>query len=125
MLTPNNTELSYYKSIVAIFENNSKPTGWRRFSSKVREMDAFYNIKKCVVVKRPAWILEPNTPSELCVPTFQLGDGWVVQPLVKKIRLKKAVDILQKEINKYPNLFPDLHVHNVGWYKNKPLMYDW
>jgi hypothetical protein len=125
MLTPNNTELCYYKNIVAIFENNYKPKGWRKFYSKVRDMNAFYNINKSVVVKRPSWILEPKMPPELCVPTFELGGGWVVQPLVKKICLKKAVDILRKELNNYPDLFPDLHTQNVGWYKNKPVMYDW
>ena len=125
----NNTELSYYECIAVVFKNNYKLKGWRRFSSKVREIYSFYNTKKNVVVKRPAFILEPNTPSELCVPTFELGGGWVVQPLVKKIRLKKAVDILQKKINKYPDLFPDLHTQNVGWLRENgkmvPKMFDW
>ena len=129
MREPNNAELCYYKKIIKAFKNDCKPKGWRRFISKVREMDSFYNTEKSLVVKRFALILEPNTPSKLCVHTFELGGGWVVQPLVKKIRLKKAVDILQKELNNYPNLFPDLHTQNGGWLRENgkmvPKMFDW
>jgi hypothetical protein len=50
-----------------------------------------------------------------------------VQPIVKKTRLKEAVGVLARQLAPYiaKGYAPDLHAQNVGWYKNKPLMFDW
>lgn len=90
-------------------------------------MDAYYNRGLGIIVKRPACILEPRTPSFLCVPTTKLARGWVVQPIVQKTRLKEAVGVLERQLKPYRDMgyAPDLHHGNVGWYKNKPLMFDW
>lgn len=110
-----------------LFENNIKADGFEKATSTYRDLQVYYNKKLGIVVKRPAWILDPHTPSFLCVPTVKLQRGWVVQPIVKKTRLKEAVRLLEKQLKPYrkQGYCPDLHAQNVGWYKNKPLMYDW
>lgn len=90
-------------------------------------MDAFYSTKLGVVIKKPACILDKYTPKKFRVPTYELIDGFVVQPLVSKKHLALAVDIIREDMQPYfkRDGFPDLHVGNVGWYKGKPLMFDW
>ena len=88
-------------------------------------MDAFYSKAVGMVVKRPKFIMDNRTPRHLRVPTINLGEGWVLQPLVKKTRLKEAVRQIKNEMLKYPRIKPDIHVGNVGWYCEKPLMFDW
>ena len=110
-----------------LFENNIKVAGFQKVKSAYRVIDAYYHHGLGIVVKRPALILEPRTPSFLCVPTTKLRRGWVVQPIVKKTRLKEAVGVLLRQLAPYiaKGYAPDLHRGNVGWYKNKPLMFDW
>jgi hypothetical protein len=116
----------YYTSIPAILADDKNVDGWNRFNSKYRKMDAFYNKTYGMVVKRPNFIMDKRTPLKLRVPTVNLGNGWVLQPLVKKTNLKQAVDQIKMQLkNNYPNINPDLHVGNVGWYEGKPLMFDW
>lgn len=88
-------------------------------------MDAFYNKKYGTVVKRPKFIMDSRTPKQLRVPTFNLGDGWVVQPFVKKTNLKAAVNQINEELKKYPRIKPDVHTGNVGWYDGKAVLFDW
>lgn len=105
-----------------------KLRGWKKYTSTYRKgMLAFYNPTLGIVLKRPKCILDTKTPLDVRVPTVELGDGWVVQPIVKKVYLRIAVDILRKRMaNAYRNgVFPDLHCQNVGWYKGKPVMFDW
>lgn len=110
-----------------LFEKNIKVVGFEKATSTYRNMDAYYNRGLGIIVKRPAFIMEPRTPSFLCVPTTKLRRGWVVQPIVQKTRLKEAVGVLEQQLKPYRDMgyAPDLHAQNVGWYKNKPLMYDW
>ena len=110
-----------------LFENNIKVAGFQKVKSAYRVIDAYYHRGLGIVVKRPSLILEPRTPSFLCVPTTKLRRGWVVQPIVKKTRLKEAVGVLLRQLAPYiaKGYAPDLHAQNVGWYKNKPLMFDW
>lgn len=76
-----------------------------------------------LIVKRPAFIYHPNTPMKVRVPTIGLKEkSWVAQPVVKKINLKKAVDIIRKQLGKAK---ADLHYLNVGWYNGKAVMFDW
>lgn len=112
-------------TIIREIEGGGQPEGWRRFKSTYREMDAFYNPKLGWVLKKSKLILDFRTPLHLRVPTFKLENEWVLQPLVKKINLKLAVEAIKKELEKYPRIKPDLHIGNVGWYENKPLMFDW
>lgn len=121
-----NFQRQYYNSIPKILEYGENVVGWSRFKSKYRRMDAFYNKTYGMVVKRPKFIMDQRTPLKLRVPTINLGDGWVLQPLVKKTNLKQAVDQIKLQLkSKYPNINPDLHTENVGWYEGKPLMFDW
>ena len=114
-------------SATLLFENNIKVAGFQKVKSAYRVIDAYYHHGLGIVVKRPSLILEPRTPSFLCVPTTKLRRGWVVQPIVKKTRLKEAVGVLLRQLEPYiaKGYAPDLHHGNVGWYKNKPLMFDW
>jgi hypothetical protein len=104
-----------------------KVKGFVKVKSTYRDIDAFYNKELGIIVKRPACILESRTPRHLRVPTVNLADGWVVQPIVKKTRLKLAVKRLEKQLKPYRDqgMTPDLHTGNVGWYKGVPLMFDW
>jgi len=104
-----------------------KIKGWKKFTSTYRRLRAFYNPRLGLVVKSPNCILDEDTPRAVRVPTLVLAGDWVVQPIVKKVKLRKAVDILRKRMaSAYRNgVFPDLHCQNVGWYKGKPVMFDW
>lgn len=101
--------------------------GWKKFTSTYRRLRAFYNKRLGVVVKSPNCILDEDTPRAVRVPTIELGENWVAQPIVKKVRLRKACNILRKRMARaYRNgVFPDLHCQNVGWYKGQPVMFDW
>lgn len=88
-------------------------------------MDAYYHKGFGMVVKRPKFIMDKRTPKHIRVPTAVLEDGWVVQPFVKKINLKAAVNQIRAELKKYPNIKPDVHVGNVGWFNGIPVMFDW
>lgn len=115
----------YYTTLPKIFESGDGVDGWIRFKSSYRKMDAFYNKRYGTVVKRPKFIMDKRTPLYLRVPTINLGDGWVLQPIVKKTNLKKAVKEIKSALKKHSNINPDIHVGNVGWYEGKPLMFDW
>lgn len=112
--------------VVRQLENNKGAFfGWRKYTSTYRQLDAFYNKKLGLVLKRPSCILEPDTPRELCIPTIELGGGWVCQPIARKINLKAACEAIRKKLKKHPKIFPDVHTGNVGWYHNKPVLFDW
>jgi len=115
----------YYSSLIKIFERGTEVDGWSRFTSTYRQMDAYYNKAFGMVVKRPKFILDKRTPKHLRAPTVSLGDGWVIQPFVKKTNLKAAVNQIRAELKKYPSIKPDVHVGNVGWYDGKPVLFDW
>lgn len=118
-------DIRHLNEVADLFAGGHSLRGWRRFKSTYREMDAYYNTRKGLVLKKPKFILDDRTPKCLRVPTIKLKNGWSVQPLVKKINLKKALVILNDRVKKYPNIWPDLHTENIGWYNGKPLMFDW
>lgn len=107
--------------------NDFKVAGWRKFKSTYRNIDAYGNKQLGLVIKCPALILEPRTPLSVRVPTVSLGDGWVAQPFVERTRLKAAKEALRGKLKPLlkAGFCPDLHVGNVGWYKGKPVMFDW
>lgn len=115
----------YYSSLIKMFERGNNIAGWSRFKSTYRQMDAYYNKSFGMVVKRPKFIMDKRTPKHLRAPTVSLGDGWVVQPFVKKTNLKAAVNQIRAELKKYPSIKPDVHVGNVGWYDGKAVLFDW
>lgn len=108
-----------------ILANGGKVDGWKRYKSTYRKMDAFYHEGLGVVLKNPRFIMEPRTPLILRVPTISLGDGWVVQPIALKTNLKAAVSEIKKKLEQHKGINPDIHVGNVGWFDNQPLMFDW
>lgn len=75
-----------------------------------------------LILKKPAFIMNPKTPQHVRVPTVKMSEGWVVQPVVKKVDRKKAVMLIRKKLG---DISCDLHHLNVGWYKGKPVMFDW
>lgn len=113
------------KRIARQFDAGEPVSGWHRYFSTYRKINAYYNKKLGLVIKRPHCILEENTPTELRIPTTELGGGWVAQPIANKIKLKSAVNAIRKKLKKYPDIYPDVHVGNVGWYKGKPILFDW
>lgn len=100
---------------------------WHRYISKRRTMLCFYNKEMGLVVKKPAFILEHRLPLVFRAPTINLGDGWVCQPILEKKRLKLAFNKLHKDLKPYikRGIYPDIHLGNIGWYNNKPLLFDW
>ena len=123
-----NSQARRYLGVIAKdLSDGKKRIGWKRYKSTIRQMDAFYHEGLGVVLKNPKFIMEPRTPLIVRVPTVQLGDGWVIQPITRKTQLKEAVEQIRKQLEPYlaKGIFPDLHVGNVGWYENKPLMFDW
>lgn len=121
----NKLERTYFSLLITAFEKYQSAPTWKRYKSKTRKVNAYYNKKLGLVVKKFAFILDDDTPKSLRVPTFDLGNGWVLQPMVKKNNLKAAKEQISKKLKKYPKIGPDLHTGNVGWYNGKPLMFDW
>lgn len=117
----------YYSDVLDVLLSGESVRGWRRFKSTTRVLDAYYNKKLGVVIKKPVFILEEKTPKKFRVPTYELKDGYIIQPLVSKKNLGLALQKLRDEMKPYikKGLFPDLHKGNVGWYDGKPLMFDW
>jgi hypothetical protein len=117
----------YFANVLDTLLSGESVKGWRRFKSKTRELDAYYNKKLGVVIKKPVFILEHRTPNKFRVPTFELKDDYILQPLVSKKNLGDALVKLRKDMKPYINkgIFPDLHKGNVGWHKGKPVMFDW
>jgi hypothetical protein len=118
---------NYFSHILDVLSSGESVKDWKRFKSKSRNLEAFYNKKLGLVIKKPVFILEHRTPAKFRVPTYHIKDDYVVQPLVSKKNLGPAVRKLRKQMKPYlkKGIFPDLHVGNVGWYNGKPLMFDW
>jgi hypothetical protein len=132
ILTP--TQKANIVRDVEILEKTSKSSGFgfKRFNCTYRKLQAYHNKALSVVVKKQNFILDDRTPMEVRVPTTKLKNGWVLQPLLKKVRLKEACHVLRVKLaDSYANgIFPDLHTGNVGWFKNSsgklvPLLFDW
>lgn len=117
----------YYASVLDILAAGENVRGWRRFKSTSRKLNAYYNEKLGVVIKKPVFILEHRTPMKFRVPTYELKDDYIVQPLVSKKDLGGALLKLREDMKPYlkRGIFPDLHRGNIGWYQGKPLMFDW
>jgi hypothetical protein len=117
----------YFSNLLDVLSSGESVRNWRRFKSKTRNLDAFYNKKLGLVIKKPVFILEHRTPVKFRVPTYQLKNDYIIQPLVSRKNLGSAVRKLRNQLKPYlkRGIFPDLHTGNVGWYKNKPLMFDW
>jgi len=117
----------YFSSLLDVLSSGESVKDWKRFKSKSRSLEAFYNKKLGLVIKKPVFILESRTPVKFRVPTYQLKNNYIVQPLVSRKNLGLAVRKLRNQLKPYlkRGIFPDLHTGNVGWYKNKPLMFDW
>lgn len=76
-----------------------------------------------LVVKQPNFIMTPNTPLKVRVPTVKITvDGWVAQPIVRRTDTTRAMAIIQKKLG---NFYCDLHTSNVGWWRNQAVMFDW
>jgi hypothetical protein len=127
MTRPNKSTLLFYSDVLDILLSGESVKGWHRFKSKTRELNAYYNKKLGVVIKRPVLILEERTPKKFRVPTYELKDDYILQPLISKKDLGGALVKLRKEMKPYikKGIFPDLHRGNVGWYNGEPLMFDW
>lgn len=92
---------------------------WKRIYERTI---VYRNKTKGLIVKSPNFILNPNTPLKVRVPTIDLGDNWFVQPFVKKVDTKLAVELIREQLGK---VHCDLHRWNVGWYDGKPVLFDW
>lgn len=82
------------------------------------------NKKEKIIVKNPS-LIDDCWPENFTVPTVETQDEnndiVFIQPLVNTKNKRRALSIL---IDKNFKL-DDLHVDNVGWYKGKPVVFDW
>jgi hypothetical protein len=103
------------------------PVTFKKHKSTERDLFVFYSQQLELVLKRQGFIMEPRTPQFLRIPTMRIREGWVAQPIAKKIDLKKAVDIIKEKLQPYYaiGIYPDVHVYNVGWYEENPVLFDW
>lgn len=76
-----------------------------------------------IIVKRPNFIMTPTTPLAVRIPTIKLDvKDWVVQPIAVKRNTNTAVSLIKKQLGDF---YCDLHYLNVGWWNDKPYMFDW
>jgi hypothetical protein len=124
---PDKKTLEFMKRVARLANANVDISSLGFSEHKSPRVDGYYHRKWGIIIKNPKLILDPDLPDKYKVPTVELGNGWVMQPIVKKVELKRAVDILRKDMEKYlkTGAYPDLHYGNVGWYKNRPVMFDW
>lgn len=117
----------YYNDVLDLLHAGKKVRGWHTYKRSGKNLDAYYNKKLGVVIKFQNFILDSRTPNKFKVPTYKLDEHYVVQPIVVKKNLALAVSKLRAKLKPHlkRGIFPDLHVGNVGWYKGKPLMFDW
>jgi len=114
-------------SIVETLNDNCALTGPYHFKRICERTQVFACKELGIVFKKPNFILNPNTPKKVRIPTISIvheniGDGWVVQPIAKKVNTKLAVQIIREQLN---GVFCDLHRWNVGWWNGKPYLFDW
>jgi hypothetical protein len=102
-----------------------KVRGWRPYLRSGKPLESYFNKRIGWVIKRPAYTQQPLTPPSVRVPTIELEDGWVAQPIVRKVDLKKAVIVIRTKLIDFKGTYPDLHWGNVGWHKGKAVMFDW
>lgn len=95
-----------------------------------RRSSVYIHKKKRIVVKYP-YIVNDYKPKKDTVPTLVLTrvrSGYFreyrtiyIQPLIDTTGCVQAQHILNR---KHPRLY-DIHNGNVGWYKKKPVLFDW
>ena len=115
-------QLKEFRQIAGVLRNLPMVhANWYRMSKRV---PAYRNKKLGLVIKRSNFILNPRTPLKVRVPSITLDQfDWVVQPYCERVKLDVAVQLIKKELSERHN--SDLHPGNVGWYKKKPVMFDW
>ena len=77
------------------------------------------------IVKRPSF-LQVGLP-EQAVPTIFLGDGWVMQPVVKtdtESRRTAYINLLAGKRGQV-SCDADIHLYNVGIYNGTEVLFDW
>jgi hypothetical protein len=93
------------------------------FKRICRRIQAFACTSLGIVVKRPNLIITTNTPLKYRVPTIKLNAArWVVQPIVDTSEAARAEQVMERKLKGW---FCDLHTGNVGFWKNKAVMFDW
>lgn len=85
-----------------------------------------------MVVKRGNLIYkmdEKNPLFRFIVPTEKVKDAsgqeWLLQPQVDRANARKAFDEIRKVVGDNYFEFGDLHAGNTGYYKGKPVIFDW
>jgi len=120
------SERKLIKTVIDIAEKDPKRTILGFVQMCERNETVYRNKDLGIVIKCFKFILEENTTESVRVPTIELGNEWVAQPLVIKKDTALAVKILRKEL---AGFHCDLHHLNVGWYRENgvlvPKMFDW
>ena len=114
-------------SAISNFDIGLRVYGFHKYTSTVRYVEAYQNKKMGIVVKIPGFILESRTPLCVRAPTITLESDWVVQPLVERRDLAKAVKTIERKLKPFRKrgIHPDVHVQNVGFFQNRAVLFDW
>lgn len=92
----------------------------KRGFKKISYRDIFMNKSERIVIKQ-SYLVGETPPDSIKIPTLT-HKRWFIQPIAitnkKKQVAKKII------LSKYPKA-TDLHSGNYGWYRNKPVVFDW
>ena len=105
-------------------EEYLKKLGFKKITLRRNRFD-FKNHMINFIVKRPSF-LQVGLP-EQAVPTIFLGDGWVMQPVVKtdtESRRTAYINLLAGKRGQV-SCDADIHLYNVGIYNGTEVLFDW
>jgi hypothetical protein len=119
------------RGVVEIIEHRNFPRsipeiGFRQICK--RNHTVYKSQKLGLVIKQFHLIVAPNTPLKVRIPTANLQDFWVVQPLAIRKNAKEACEQIRKSLGGFNT---DLHPGNVGWISDEvtgelvPKLFDW
>lgn len=92
----------------------------------------YLNSKWNMIVKQGnlLWDVKPGNPLySFLVPTEKVkdasGEEWLVQPKVDRAESSKAFNEIKAKVGDEYYKHGDLHKGNTGYYKGKPVVFDW
>lgn len=123
--------LHKYKILVKKFKGELSLLADHGFKKSTRTYaQVWVNKRANIVVKKPYLICRRMPKLKNIIPTlwFRMrGEDYFVQPLAKRHRPTQALNAFAKlnKIDWISDDIYDLHAGNIGWYKGKPMLFDW
>lgn len=97
----------------------------RKYGFKKHPFHACWINKKKRIVVKYGYTLGPQ-PKKFSITTLKYKDI-SIQPMVNTTRVRLAKKILRKKmkLENYNIDNYDSHEGNIGWYRNRPVLFDW